>query len=46
MKLSMKKDDNGIWNIDEPGELPGWVNEISLSIVGAIEDNESAPVTQ
>lgn len=40
-KLSMKKDSAGDWVIDEQNELPGWINEISLPLQEAIEENEA-----
>ncbi len=41
-KLTCKKSDEGTWEIDEPKELPGWVNELTLSIQNVIEENEAA----
>lgn len=41
VKVTMTQDDKGVWNIDEPKELPGWVNELSLQIQDAIEENEA-----
>jgi hypothetical protein len=40
LELTLKKDSQGLWSIDEPKELPGWVNELSLPIQEAIEENE------
>jgi len=40
LKMTLLKDENGDWTPDQVEELPGWVNEISLSIITSIEENE------
>jgi len=44
LKLTLTKEGNGPWNIEQENELPGWVNEISLPIITAIEENEAQAV--
>ena len=41
LKLLIQKDSEGEWVVDKPNELPGWINEISLAIQDAIEENEA-----
>lgn len=46
LKATLKKQRELGWVIEEPEELPGWLNEISLAIQEAIEENEAdAPDT-
>jgi hypothetical protein len=44
MKVTMAKDSKGVWHLEKPNELPGWVKELSLQIQHAIEENEADPV--
>lgn len=46
LKITMKKDEKGAWQVDEPKELPGWVNELSLQMQNAIEDNEADAIAE
>lgn len=39
-KIAVEKDTNEAWNISSTAELPGWFNEITLSVIEAIEENE------
>jgi hypothetical protein len=41
LKLTLTNDGKGIWNVEQENELPGWVNEITLPIITAIEENEA-----
>lgn len=40
-ELSLKKDEKGMWNVNEAQSLPAWFNEISLQVHFAIEENET-----
>jgi len=44
IKLTLTKDEKGVWNTDGENHLPGWVNEVSLPIITAIEENESEAI--
>jgi hypothetical protein len=46
LKLTLTNDDKGTWNFESENELPGWVNEISLQIITAIEENEAEAVEE
>jgi len=46
LKLTLANDGKGTWNIGQEEELPGWVNEITLPIITAIEENEAEAVTE
>jgi hypothetical protein len=39
--VTLKKDDKAVWHIDSPDKLPDWVNEMSLPIHYAIDENEA-----
>ena len=39
--LSFQKDHKGIWNVNESENLPAWLNEISMYVHYAIEENEN-----
>lgn len=39
--LSLKKDEKGMWNVNETEHLPAWFNEISVHVYQAIEENET-----
>lgn len=41
LMLAFKKNSEGSWVIDQPNELPEWVNEISLPMQHVIEENEA-----
>lgn len=41
MQVTLKKDGQGVWNLEEQNDLPGWVNEITLPMQEAIEENEA-----
>jgi len=46
IKLTLKNDGKGAWNIEQEKELPGWVNEITLPIITAIEENEAEAIEE
>ena len=41
LKLTLTNDGKETWNVEQENELPGWVNEITLPIITAIEENEA-----
>lgn len=41
LKLLLKNDGGGEWSIAEPEDVPGWVNELTLSMQEAVEENEA-----
>jgi len=41
LKLTLTNDGKETWNVEQENQLPGWVNEITLPIITAIEENEA-----
>lgn len=39
--LSIQKDEKGMWNVNGTEPIPGWLNEISMYMHFAIEENEA-----
>ncbi|WP_018611553.1 hypothetical protein [Segetibacter koreensis] len=41
LRISMEKDEKGIWKVDTSIKLPSWFDEISLDVHNAIIENEN-----
>ncbi|MDB5246645.1 MAG: hypothetical protein JWQ40_1039 [Segetibacter sp.] len=42
--FSAVKDEEGLWNLMQHEDLPGWVNELSVDIKEAIVENEEIAI--